>query len=85
MRQSLVTGMGASRGSGSPGSCPSPQSLEAQEWSEVFPTQAPFSESSRPTWAHRVSWGKMGFPGPQDPPQALCSLRLPSGAGVALH
>lgn len=71
MRQVSGDWDGSQPGFRGPDSCPSPQSQEAQEWKEVFPTQAPFSESSRPTWAHRVSWGKMGFPGPQDPPQAF--------------
>lgn len=37
----------------------------------------PSPESSRPTWAHRVSWGKMGLPGPQGLPQALAFPSLP--------
>lgn len=35
-----------------------------------YPPSPTSSQSSRPTWAQRVSWGKMGLPGPQDPPQA---------------
>ena len=68
-----------------PGSRPSPQSLKAQEWKEVFPTQAPFSESSRPTWAHRSAGERWGSLGPRILPKLLCSLRLLSGSSVARH
>lgn len=59
---------------------PSPQSLEAAASGSgtergVTHPGPPTPESSRPTWAHRVSWEKMGLPGSQGPPQALA---LPS-------
>lgn len=49
----------------------------SQGQNEVLLTQASSSEFSRPAWAHRVSWGKIGLPGPQDPPQALALSSAP--------